>query len=231
MSKLVLYKANCRWLFLLEISLIAMTLLSMAFFDRPVYLWFKEYWSQNKFNVAKLKGSNWLYDFITAEFSLIMFVGFALLVVVLKSYLAENKKFLTIFAIYQVIWLVVINYSQALLKYFFGRCVSSICFLPDVALLTNQYGFIWLSSVSGFASFPSGHCTFMSFCLFWIILLDSKLRLVIGAIFILLFCGLVAFNYHFLSDCLAGTALGLFFCGLSYWFWCYIMQHFNLGYE
>lgn len=231
MSKLVLYKANYRRLFLLEISLIAMTLLSTVFFDRHVYLWFKEYWSQNKFNVAKLKGSNWLYDLITAEFSLIMFVGFALLIAVLKSYLVENKKFLTIFTTYQAVWLVVINYSQALLKYFFGRCVPSICFLPDVALLTNQYGFIWLSSVSGFASFPSGHCTFMSFCLFWIILLDSKLRLVIGAIFILLFCGLVAFNYHFLSDCLAGTALGLFFCGLSYWLWCYIMQHFKLGYE
>jgi len=135
------------------------------------------------------------------------------------------------FSCYQVVWLLGINYFKLLLKYFFGRCVPSICFLPDVALLTNQYGFVWLSKLSGFASFPSGHCTFMSFCLFWVAVLNSKLKFFIVTVFILLFCGLVIFNYHFLSDCLAGTALGLFWGGLSYWLWCFIMQHYELGYK
>ncbi|MBX9867489.1 MAG: phosphatase PAP2 family protein [Burkholderiales bacterium] len=234
MNKPISLTVSCRqltvWLTVV-ISLIGLSLVAMVYWDKSLYLWFNRSLHHDKFNAAELKGSNWLYDFITAESSLVVFVGFILLAVVVIRRLVVSKKLLIMFSCYQVVWLLGINYFKILLKYFFGRCVPSICFLPDVALLTNQYGFVWFSKVSGFASFPSGHCTFMSFCLFWVAVLNSKLKFFIVTVFLLLFCGLVIFNYHFLSDCLAGTALGLFWGGLSYWLWCYIMQHFKPGYQ
>lgn len=210
--------------FKLAISLISLALLAILFLDKPVYEWSKNHLQRDTIHSLVSHGSSSLYDVLTSELSLVIFVGSILVIVTFGSRFALSKKILPVLIAYQALCLLVLNFIKGLLKYFFGRCVPDVCFLPWYIDQSNQYGFAWLSSVSGFASFPSGHCTFMSFCFFWVIALRSQLKLLIGVLFGLLFGGLVLFNYHFLGDCLAGSALGILFGGCSYWLWCSIIQ-------
>lgn len=211
------------------LSLIGFALIAILFLDKPIYEWSKLHLQRDTIHSVALHGSSWLYDVLTSELSLVIFVGVVLFIVAFDSRFALNKKLLPFLLVYQVLCLLVLNSIKDLLKYFFGRCVPDVCFLPWYIDQSNQYGFAWLSNVSGFASFPSGHCTFMSFCFFWVIALRSQLRVVISILFGLLFSGLVLFNYHFLGDCLAGSALGLFFGGCSYWLWAHVMRSNKIG--
>lgn len=204
----------------LVMLLIILAVFAVIYLDKPLSLWLHGHLQQSIVHVSTLKGSNWLYDVATSELSLIIFVGVVLWAVAVDSRSTMSKKLLLFFIIYQGLCLIFLNFIKGILKYFFGRCVPDVCFLPWYVGQSNQYGFAWFSHISGFASFPSGHCTFMSFCLFWVIVLRSRFRSLVGSLFVLLFGGLVLFNYHFLGDCLAGSALGIFFAGGSYLLWC-----------
>lgn len=210
--------------FKLTISLIILALLAVLFLDKPVYEWSKNHLQRETVHSLVSHGSSSLYDILTSELSLVIFVGTILVLVAVGSRFVLSKKLLPLLIAYQALCLLVLNFIKGLLKHFFGRCVPDVCFLPWYIDQSNQYGFAWLSGVSGFASFPSGHCTFMSFCLFWVIALRSQFRLMVSILFGLLFSGLVLFNYHFLGDCLAGSALGVLFGGCSYWLWRRIMR-------
>lgn len=210
--------------FKLAISLISLALFAILFLDKPIFEWSGSHLHRETIHSLVLHGSSSLYDVLTSELSLVVFVGVILALVAFGSRFALSKKLLLLLIVYQALCLLVLNFIKGVLKYFFGRCVPDVCFLPWYIDQSNQYGFAWLSSVSGFASFPSGHCTFMSFCFFWVFALRSPLRLLISILFILLFAGLVLFNYHFLGDCLAGSALGILFGGCSYWLWSRVTQ-------
>lgn len=208
----------------LTMCLLGLAIVAILFLDKPSSLWLHENLQHSGIQASSLKGASWLYDTVTSELSLILFVVVVLIFVVLDRREFSSKKQLLALIVYQIFCLLCLNYIKSLLKYFFGRCVPDVCFLPWYIDQSNQYGFAWFSKVSGFASFPSGHCTFMSFCLFWVIALRSRLKVMIGSLFGLLFGGLVLFNYHFLGDCLAGSALGIFSAGCSYWLWCRALQ-------
>lgn len=204
----------------LTLGLICLTLFAILFLDKLIALWLNEHLHHHNINATSLKGVSWLYDVLTSELSLVLFVLVILMIVSLEFRNLFSKRRLFVLICYQITGLMCLNYIKSLLKYLFGRCVPDVCFLPWYIEQGNQYGFAWLSKVSGFASFPSGHCAFMSFCIFWVIALRSSLRLVMSCLFGLLFCGLVLFNYHFLGDCLAGSALGVLFASCCYWLWC-----------
>jgi membrane-associated phospholipid phosphatase len=95
------------------------------------------------------------------------------------------------------------------LKTVFGRpwADTFICNNPSF-LKDHLYGFHWFTNSPTFASFPSGHAAVISAFAtsFW--LLFPRLRLLWCALAGLVIVGQVGMYYHFLSDVIAGMALG-----------------------
>ena len=81
---------------------------------------------------------------------------------------------------------------------------------------TGAYGFHWFGGSEEFGSFPSGHAarTVAFFALSWIAFPHGRWLYVLLS---LLICtGLIAMNYHFLGDVLAGAVLGMV---VGMWTW------------
>lgn len=95
------------------------------------------------------------------------------------------------------------------LKTVFGRpwADTFICNNPSF-LKDHLYGFHWFTNSPTFASFPSGHAAVISAFAtsFW--LLFPRLRLLWCTLAGLVIVGQVGMYYHFLSDVIAGMALG-----------------------
>lgn len=95
------------------------------------------------------------------------------------------------------------------LKYVFGRYWPETWVNNNPSWISNHaYGFHWFKLGQGYQSFPSGHTTivFAFMSVFWI--MYPKLRwlcvVTCGSVVV----GLIAMNYHFVSDVLAGAFLG-----------------------
>jgi len=95
------------------------------------------------------------------------------------------------------------------LKWVFGRAS------PDVWLMRNssplgfrEYQFHWFHGIGPFNSFPSGHMTTAAalIAVFW--MSYPRFRPLYIAWCGIAAAGLVAFNFHFLGDVIAGTMLG-----------------------
>ncbi len=93
--------------------------------------------------------------------------------------------------------------AKAVLQYTFGRVNPRTWFLhPDLA------GFHWFYAHAGFASFPSGHMTVFVALAAVLWRYYPRFRFVYVASAVALGLALVATNYHFVSDVVAGTYLG-----------------------
>ncbi|MHB8453839.1 MAG: phosphatase PAP2 family protein [Acidiferrobacterales bacterium] len=99
---------------------------------------------------------------------------------------------------------------KAVLQHTFGRVD------PKLWMFHQQLaGFHWFHGGSRYASFPSGHMTVFSAltAVFWN--LYPRFRKVYLAGAVILGVALVATNYHFVSDVVAGAYLGLLVCYMS----------------
>jgi membrane-associated phospholipid phosphatase len=95
------------------------------------------------------------------------------------------------------------------LKYVFGRPWPETWVEHNPSFIgTHTYGFFPDHGGAGWASFPSGHTTMISapMAVFWRGL--RRWRAWTLAPPILVAVGLVGMDFHFMSDCLAGAALG-----------------------
>jgi membrane-associated phospholipid phosphatase len=92
------------------------------------------------------------------------------------------------------------------LKNYYGRYWPTTWFANNLSLINNHvYGF---AGIGYGGSFPSGHLTFCSFCLYWWYVYKPQFKSFYFLLLLIMLVSMVALNYHFLGDCLAGVALG-----------------------
>jgi len=94
--------------------------------------------------------------------------------------------------------------AKSILKYVFGRINTRVWLIAP-----HEYGFHWFQGSEQYSGFPSGHMAVFTalIAVFW--RLHPRLRGVGLAMLLLLAGALIATNYHFLSDVIAGTYVGL----------------------
>jgi membrane-associated phospholipid phosphatase len=90
------------------------------------------------------------------------------------------------------------------LKWVFGRS------WPEFWLKNGIYGFRPFTDSYFYGSFPSGHTAYISAPLGVLWALQPKWRPVCGAVIAIVMFGLVGANYHYLADVLAGLLTGTF---------------------
>jgi len=95
------------------------------------------------------------------------------------------------------------------LKYAFGRMWPDTWVENNPSWIRNHaFGFMPFHGGPGYASFPSGHTTRITapFAVLWQRMPRFRLLWVVPPLLVVI--GLLAANFHFLSDCLAGIWLG-----------------------
>ena len=132
---------------------------------------------------------------IVAGFTLLLAVGIRLLGKPLSRWMTAG----TIAGIALIVSVFLI---ENWLKYVFGRT------LPIEYLKSGQYGFHWFHSGDRFMSFPSGHTD--QFCAIFSVLwfYYPRWRMAYVTVLIILSIALMAGQWHFLSDIIAGGYLG-----------------------
>lgn len=219
------FKINHKKILMISVILLVLSLISILWFDNEIYFWINKNIHHYQFHASKWKNKIFFYEFLTSEITLLWFVILLIVLMLFDSQRINSVKTFFTFVLYQFVCLFLINYIKVYLKYFFGRCVPEVCFLPKYYPMIDPWGFSWFSFVSGFASFPSGHSLLMGYCLLWSMATPSRLSGLVSFIFIFLLSGLILFNYHFLGDCLAGAALGLILGSFCLLIWSKIRQY------
>lgn len=95
-------------------------------------------------------------------------------------------------------------FAKSFLKYAFGRINTR-----EWLLAPQEYGFHWFSWDGRFSGFPSGHMLVITALVAVVWRFHPRCRPLCLALLVLLALALVATNYHFLSDVLAGAYAGL----------------------
>ena len=114
---------------------------------------------------------------------------------------------------------VIALFLKDFLKYVFGRYWAATYVCKNPSLVNNHaYGFNWFKTGTAYASFPSGHTSFIfafSACMWF---LFPKLRWLWVLLASLVVIGQLGMYYHFVSDVIAGAMLGSlvgFYCFYS----------------
>jgi len=115
---------------------------------------------------------------------------------------------------------VIALFFKDLLKWVFGRSWASTFICNNPSLLEHHvYQFHWFHPGAVFNSFPSGHATLMFSFSTSMWFLFPKLRWIWSLLTAMVVIAQLSLYYHFVSDVLAGAALGSFvaLCNYRYW--------------
>jgi len=94
--------------------------------------------------------------------------------------------------------------AKSFLKWCFGRLETRLWLIePD------QYGMHWFNGVNGYDAFPSGHMLVITQLFLAIWFFYPRLRLVNLLVWIGLAFALIATNYHFVADVIAGVYIAI----------------------
>lgn len=105
--------------------------------------------------------------------------------------------------------IVAAEFIKDVLKGIFGRYATGTFICNNQSLINNDaYGFEWFAKGTAFSSFPSGHTTLIFSFAVSMSLLFPKQRWLWCMLPILVVIGQLGMYYHFVSDILAGAALG-----------------------
>jgi membrane-associated phospholipid phosphatase len=117
---------------------------------------------------------------------------------------------------------VIAIFMKDALKVVFGRYWPATWINHNPSLLHDHaYGFHWFHTGSAFQSFPSGHTTVAcaAAAALWLEFPRWRPAAALGALLVAL--GLLANDYHFLGDCIAGAWLGTtvasYVCAAAAW--------------
>ncbi|BCS53367.1 hypothetical protein GSbR_21070 [Geobacter sp. SVR] len=100
---------------------------------------------------------------------------------------------------------------KSVLKYVFGRIPTRVWLLPP-----HDYSFHWLAEGASQSGFPSGHMlVFTALIAIWW-RSHPRCRAMCFLALSLLALALIATNYHFLSDVIAGAYIGLVVAALTF---------------
>lgn len=106
------------------------------------------------------------------------------------------------------------------LKIIFGRYWTKTWINNNLSLIhDNVFGFNWWHGYGNQGCFPSGHSTFTAFCCVLLWYLFPRLRYLWLSLMIIMPVCLIALDYHFLGDCLAGLGLGMLCAMVSHQLW------------
>jgi membrane-associated phospholipid phosphatase len=94
--------------------------------------------------------------------------------------------------------------AKSVLKYVFGRITTR-----EWLLAPGQYGFHWFQGGGAYSGFPSGHMLVFTALIAVMWRLHPHHRRGYLAFMLLLALAMIATNYHFVSDVIAGVYLGL----------------------
>jgi membrane-associated phospholipid phosphatase len=187
---------NLRWL-IGALLLAPLMLLCIRYLDIPVALFVKSHLYKN---------SHW--SRLTTNLpDLLLVLVLVITLSALSLYLVRSRKGiydrLTCFA-KEVAWTAPLSYlAKSSLKFVFGR-VNTRCWLKEPGL----YGFHWFQRRVGCEGFPSGHMIVVVALLAAGWRCYPKSRPVCLTVAVLLGVALVATNYHFVSDVIAGAYVG-----------------------
>lgn len=111
--------------------------------------------------------------------------------------------------------IVITIFLKDALKMVFGRYWAATFTCHNPSLLDNHvYGFNWLKQSSAYASFPSGHASMIFAFSTSLWFLFPRLRTLWVLIATLVLIGQIGMYYHFVSDIIAGAALGFMVASL-----------------
>lgn len=176
----------------------SITMLAILYFDVPLALFVKNHLYAN---------TSW--SKLTSEMpDLLLVVVLLSMLASLSVYLVRSRKGIydaTTFFCYLVLWVAPLSYlSKMVLKIAFGR-INTRYWLqhPDL------YGFYFFQMRERYDGFPSGHMLVIVAIIAAVWRFYPKTRPFCLLTAALLGCALVATNYHFLSDVIAGTCFGV----------------------
>ena len=189
------------WLLALGIGAVVVTA-CYAWVDRPLALWVYAHQShlvaRDDFNgIARIPNPVALVSVVT-----FLFLG--------VSRLAERcSRKLERVALASSCSVLVGESTKDILKWLFGRISPDVWATSSSLRIAEQnYQFHWFNGIEPFNSFPSGHMTAAAaaIAVFWIEY--PQLRTLYSVCLLLVATGLVALNFHFLGDVIAGAFLG-----------------------
>lgn len=111
-------------------------------------------------------------------------------------------------------------FLKNILKTVFARYWPSTFICNNPSLIENHvYGFNWFHKDVRLTSFPSGHASFIFSCSVSLWLLFPRLRWLWSLLTAMVMIGQIGMYYHFVSDVIAGAALGGLVAIYHYRFW------------
>ena len=156
------------------------------------------------------------------------FLSLAAIVLLLLRFLQQRRVAELGLALYFYLALQLTISVKTGLKDIFGRYWPQTWIQHNLSLIQNGvYGFNWWHGFANQGSFPSGHSSYVSFCVVWLCLLQPSLRWLWCLSWLVTIACLIILNYHFLGDCLAGIGLGGGMAVLSAWLWCFVWNKFK----
>jgi membrane-associated phospholipid phosphatase len=137
-------------------------------------------------------------------------IAFVLIGLCVLSVAARRMRKIEVTALLCSISAIVADATKSLLKFAFGRT------WPDTWIENNPsfirdgvYGFNFFHGGRGYMSFPSGHMALTSAVLAVLWLAYPKFRALYALVALAVAVGLIGANYHFLSDIVAGSFVGV----------------------
>jgi membrane-associated phospholipid phosphatase len=137
-------------------------------------------------------------------------IAFVLIGLCVLSVAARRMRKIEVTALLCSISAIVADATKSLLKFAFGRT------WPDTWIENNPsfihdgvYGFNFFHGGRGYMSFPSGHMALTSAVLTVLWLAYPKFRALYALVALAVAVGLIGANYHFLSDIVAGSFVGI----------------------
>lgn len=189
---------------LAAIAVAALTAISVEYVDRPLALWLAEFhffqaqWTRSTFHAP------------------VMIAGACLAALGGIPFLTGRKRIPTLVEAGMLAgWAVMASVClvELCLKPVFDRT------LPTIFLATGHYSFNWLHGRIGDSAFPSGHSAQAAAILSVLWVYYPRWRMLCGAAMAVLAFTLIAGEWHFLGDVIAGTFIGAALGATTIWFW------------
>ncbi len=209
------YNIKSSHIFLIKLSLLSLMLsiIGIFFIDKQLAIFIH---NNGIDNITELR----LLSEYTPIFILIM-----LFLNVIMLY--RNNKFTLITnAIYLYLCLELALFCKTSLKIIFGRYWPKTWIKHNLSLIhDNVYGFDWLHGFANQGSFPSGHSTYIAYCVTWLYFINHNLRYLWVSIGALGISTQILLDYHFFGDCCAGISLGIIVALFSCIIWHKYLEH------